>query len=1009
VSRVRTFVRRAATRALPPGSDGRSYALAALGAYREGRDGLRRVQDSVASIRDDGRREPGLDDWLDAQRCSPDELARMAEVSHHSANPTAVHLFVVTDAGSSGGGGAHGSDLSRTVRSLERQVWPRTAHRVGPLTDIPSWLDGLDAGDLAVVLRAGDTLDADATFRIADSMWADPALWLVTWDALGPEGPRLAPRTWSPDLLLSTNPVGRSFAARVDRVRAAGGFDPSSDDPWWDILLRVDPHPSRVAHLDGVPGRVVGERPHATAGMAASVTASLERRGWPATAEVRGGQVRLDWELPDWPKASVVVPTRHNRPLLELLLPTLHATDYPDWELIVIDNSGRTDDRQAWYDDAFAGLEARVIWWDQPFNFGTVNNHGVAESSGEVVVLLNDDTEARSADWLRELVGWSTRDEIGTVGVQLVNGDGVIQHGGVVIGMSGFANHLFAGLPPGSDTVVGSTEWYRDSSANTAACVALRRSVWDEIGGLDERFDLLGSDVVLGLDAIGLGLRNLTTPAIDVRHLESVTRGTDVPVNDIFASYWRYHRWLKVGDPYFPKGLSLLGPELRRRASHEPSALEMISPLVGREFGVFRQSATEAEALMLADMCRLPDERFDEIAQEHLAIGGYRAVRTVNWFIPDIENPFYGGIATIFRIAEHLRVNHGVENRFIVWSNPNEHWFRSAIRAIFPGLADSPILFHDGSLGAKLDDLPACDVAIATQWPTAYVVAAFRKAARRFYLVQDFEPMFHPAGTLYALAEETYKLGLYGICNTESMGRFFREDYGGVGMHFVPAVDTEVFHGRDRPQRDPDDPVRVFLYARPGHWRNCWEMVSLALDELKATYGRRLQIVTAGSWARPEDLGRGIDHLGLLDYRATGDLYRSSDIGISLTVSPHPSYLPVELMACGVAVVAFDLPPGYWILDDGVDSLLSRRTVPSLVDKVSRLIDDDDLRLRIQKGALDQVARHHSDWDSALARIYHHLCDPEAFDRRDRAVDALGLGRVQGPVLRGLGPVPAGG
>jgi len=266
--------------------------------------------------------------------------------------------------------------------------------------------------------------------------------------------------------------------------------------------------------------------------------------------------------------------------------------------------------------------------------------------------------------------------------------------------------------------------------------------------------------------------------------------------------------------------------------------------------------------------------------------------------------------------------------------------------------------------------------------------------------------VFHPAGTLYALAEESYKLGLYGICNTVSMGRFYREDYGGVGSHFVPAVDTEVFHSRGRPVRDPDDPIRLFLYARPGHWRNCWELVSLALDELKAAYGRRLTVVTAGSWARPEDLGRGIEHLGLLDYRATGDLYRSCDIGISLTVSPHPSYLPLELMACGAAVVAFDLPPGYWILDDGVDCLLSRRTVPSLVSNVGRLIDDDALRGRLQRGGLERIARHHSDWDSALSRIYHQLCDPEAFDQRDRRLDALDDGPVTGQVLRGLAPVP---
>lgn len=1003
IGRGKAVIRSAARRTLPEGSTGRGYALASLTGYREASAAAGRIREAFDLVRDDGRHPPDYRSWRARTRTSPDDLQRMREVSLRSANPTAVHVFVLT--GPADGGAA----VARTVRSLETSVWPRTGIRAGERAELGAWLDDLPGEDLVVVLRAGDVADADLTFRIADEVWSDPALDLVTWDddVLGDAEPRFRPPTWSPDLLISTNPVGRSFAIPVDRIRAVGGIDTTAPDLWWDLLLRLDPDPGRVAHIGGVPLHLAARDESRVGPMLDAVGRLLARRGWPATAVEERGHVRLEWSPDVWPSASVIVPTRHNRPMLEVLLPSLRATDHPDWELVVIDNSGRTDERELWYETALEGLRSRVIWWDEPFNFNTVNNTGVRAGTGDVVVLLNDDTEIRSSGWLRELVGWATRDEIGTVGVQLVNGDGVIQHGGVVLGMSGMADHLFAGLPPGSDTPLGSTDWYRDTSANTAACVAVERSVWDRIGGLDERFELLGSDVVLGLDAMGLGLRNVTTPAIDVRHLESVTRGADVPLGDVFASYWRYHRWLKVGDPYFPAPLSLRSPELHLRAAHEPTPLERIGPTIGREFGVFRQSATEAEALMLADMCRLDDDRIAAVAEAHASVAGFRSVKTVNWFIPDIENPFYGGIATIFRIAEHLRIHHGVENRFVVWSNPNEMWFRSAIRAIFPGLASSQILFHDGSLGDSLDHLPACDVAIATQWPTAYVVAAFRRATRKFYLVQDFEPMFHPAGTMYALAEETYKLGLYGLCNTVSMGRFFREDYGGIGTHFVPAVDTEVFHARDRPVHRDDDPVQVFLYARPGHWRNCWELVSLALDELKATYGRRLKIVTAGSWARPEDLGRGIDHLGLLDYRATGDLYRSSDIGISLTVSPHPSYLPIELMACGVAVVAFDLPPGYWILNDGVDCLVSRRTVPSLVDKVSRLIDDDGLRSRLQQGALTHVARHHSDWDAALSRVHHALCDPEAFDIRDRRLDRLPDNPVQGPVLRGLAPTPA--
>lgn len=917
-----------------------------------------------------------------------------------TANRTAVHIIVEDRPG-----------VEATRRSVAQGLWPHTHLHVVPVGGVGEAVDRLAEEALIVVLEPGDTIEREMAVRVADAVWSNPSLHAVTWEDDLRDAPddrrfRFRPLTWSPELLMSVDITGRAVAFLAGQVREAGGWNDASADPWWDLLLRLDPQPDRVKHLPEVLMEVSDRRDVAVEAMLPALNDTLAGRGWPATAVASRHGVRIEWQLQQWPRVTVVVPTRHNRPLLTNLLETLRSTDYPNWELRIVDNGGRTDERDLWYSEQLDGLDAEVAWWDEPFNYGTVNNFGVQSGDGEVIVLLNDDTEVPPR-WLYELAGWATMPEIGTVGVQLIEGRGLIQHGGVVVGMSGMADHLFAGLPPHSTTLFGSTDWYRDTSANTAACVALRRELWDRIGGLDERFVLLGSDVVLGLDAGAAGHRNVVTPAISVRHLESVTRGTDVPVQDMFASYWRYDRLLRVGDPYFTPCLSLESPELKLRPRSEPSPLERVGPVLGRSFGVFRQSASVDEASMLADMCRLGEDRIQAFAQRRAAVTGARDVRTVNWFLPDIENPFYGGIATALRIADHLRIHHGVENRFIVWSSPNEAWFRSAIDASFPGLSNSPIYFLDGSLGAKLDELPSCDVAVATQWPTAYVVAAFERAERGFYLVQDFEPMFHPAGTMYALAEESYRLGLYGLCNTVSMGRFYAEDYGGSATHFVPAVDDRVFHARNRPDRDPDDPVTVFLYARPGHWRNCWEMVSLALDELKATYGSRLRIVTAGSWARPDDIGRGIDHLGLLDYRSTGELYRSADIGISLTVSPHPSYLPLELMACGAAVVAFDLPPGYWILHGEENCLLSRRTVPGLVEQVSRLIDDPELRARIQDAGLATIAKQHSDWDAALSRVYHAMCDPDRFARRALDLLAVDPGGVPGPPLLGLGPVPA--
>jgi glycosyltransferase involved in cell wall biosynthesis len=383
-----------------------------------------------------------------------------------------------------------------------------------------------------------------------------------------------------------------------------------------------------------------------------------------------------------------------------------------------------------------------------------------------------------------------------------------------------------------------------------------------------------------------------------------------------------------------------------------------------------------AEAHMLASDFRATDEEARAVEALHRANRAPAAPESVTWFLPDMDSPFYGGVNTALRIADHLARTHAVESRFAFWADPNDAFFRSAIAAAFPALADAPICFHNAS-SAALEAIPPTDAAIATLWATAHSVARFEHARRKFYLIQDYEPMFYPAGTMYALAEETYRLNLYGLCNTEHMLDLYETRYGGKGMGFMPAVDQSVFHAHGRrPPRGDGEPATVFVYARPGHWRNCWEMADLALEELKLRLGDRVRILTAGAWARPDDLGKGIEHLGLLDYRETGELYRRCDVGVALTVSEHPSYLPLELMACGVPVVAFDNPAGHWLLRDGENSLLTRRSADALAAAIERIVVDPVLERRLADQGLRDIAERYSSWDKALSGIYEYLGDP---------------------------------
>lgn len=988
----RARIRAAAHQLLPPGSARRDLATLGRRAGRDARAYAREVTHLVRAVRP----HPGepYSAWAGRHRASAEALAaQRSAVARWAPQVQVTFVIVGSPAGRSG--------IDRTLRSLARQslsswraLLPDAAGTMGDPRVHPGSVrvtgdEGVeilaegDPNELLVVLHAGDECEPDLAFQLAAAAWRRPLTDLVHWDddvlgEMGPSDPRFRPE-WSPDMLLSANYLGRSVAIRRRRLASCGRALPTDAAGWWDLVLDLDLAAEQVERIPRVLVHLV-ERSEAPGG-AALVQRHLARRGLAATAEQVGAAVRVRWEVPTEPRVSIIIPTRHNRTFLDRALRSIAASTYEHLEVRIVDNGGQSEVNDAWYDAMRQelGLDLAVRWWEDTFNYSQVNNVVAANDvNGDVLVFLNDDTEARNPSWLEELVGWALQPGIGLVGGQLLDAQGAIQHGGVILGLNGFADHLFEGMLPGSETLLGSTDWYRNVLSVTAACVAVRREVFEQLGGFDERFHLCGSDVALGLDAIADGLRNVCTPHLGVRHLESATRGSTVPAEDFFTSYWPYHKWLMGGDPYFSPNLSMFSREPALRPEDEGTPMAHVAKAVNRPFTVFRQSSTEEEVAWLATICRADQGLRGRVQQAHASIVGARPVRTVTWFLPDIDSPFYGGINTALRIADQLAADHGVENRFVVMAPPNEAFFRSALTAAFPRLATSPVYFYDGSTASMEATVPESDVAIATLWVTAYAVAQFTRAQRRFYLIQDFEPMFYPAGSLYALSEETYRLGLYGLCNTERLRDIYAHEYGGHGFGFMPAVQEDVFHATGRAAIDHDGPARIFIYSRPGHWRNCWELASLALDEVKRRHGDAVHLVTAGSWASAEDLGRGFDHRGLLDYRDTGALYRTCDVGVALTLSKHPSYLPLELMACGVPVVAFDNPAGDWILDHERNSLRCPRTVDGLADAISRLVEDPGLRARLSASAVDSIRDGHASWSAALGEIYQFLCDPEA-------------------------------
>jgi GT2 family glycosyltransferase/2-polyprenyl-3-methyl-5-hydroxy-6-metoxy-1,4-benzoquinol methylase/glycosyltransferase involved in cell wall biosynthesis len=376
---------------------------------------------------------------------------------------------------------------------------------------------------------------------------------------------------------------------------------------------------------------------------------------------------------------------------------------------------------------------------------------------------------------------------------------------------------------------------------------------------------------------------------------------------------------------------------------------------------------------ILVETSRISDEDREAVRLAHERHQGPRGVRSINWFIPTFEHAHYGGIHTILRFAKRFRNAFGIENRFVVIGAVAEARFKEGITRAFPSLADSPIHVVDSAKAEQ--EVPKGDAAIATLWSTAYPMVRSRSADRYFYFVQDFEPMFYPAGSVYAVAEETYRLGLYGIVNGPTLKEVYRS-YGGIAAYFTPCVDTTLFRPPDEP-RD-DDVFTVFLYARPGHPRNCYELAMASLRLAKQGLGDRLRVVAAGSEQQEQLEEDWIENLGMLPYRETAELYRRCHAGLALSVSMHPSYIPMELMASGALVVSNSNPANGWLLRDRENALLAPAIVEGLASALHAGLTDTDLRARLTERALEDVRSRHSDWEREIDAVHAYLCDPEA-------------------------------
>ncbi len=521
-------------------------------------------------------------------------------------NPS-IHLITVVQAGSE-------AALGATLESLGMQLykgWGLTVLSDAPMPDSLfgsgtnlEWIQTTSAefvetlnssvretgADWIAVLDAGDLLAPHALFSFADyaNLYDGWKLIYCDSDVALPDGSGSKPRflpDYNAELLRSTPYFGNFCLIAREAVQAVGGIRAVPGCEMYDLAFRtIEKYgEAAIGHVPDVllhqreENRGMYDEPPVREMACQVVTEHLERIGQPArvSAGLLPGSHYIQYLHDAQPLVSIIIPTKDRLDLLKPCIQSLlEKTSYSNFEVLVVDNNSSDPATLDYLDSLDVGsAKARVLRYPHEYNFSAINNFAVREAKGEYLVLLNNDTQIVQEQWLDRMMAHGQRREVGVVGARLVFADQRIQHAGVILGL-GTADHPFIGLPMNEPGYLGRAQLAQNYSAVTAACLLVRRSVYEEVGGLDEEvFKVLYNDVDFCLEVGEHGYKIVYTPFATVVHhgsssLKSKEHRQTVPKEPVEA-YAMFDKWLPklAGDPAYNRNLSLRDRDMRVDAS----------------------------------------------------------------------------------------------------------------------------------------------------------------------------------------------------------------------------------------------------------------------------------------------------------------------------------------------------------------------------------------------------------------------------------------------------------
>lgn len=432
-------------------------------------------------------------------------------------------------------------------------------------------------GEYVLFMDHDDLIPAHALAFIAEEIEkSNPDIIYYDEDIISEYGERLFPilkTDFAPDTLLSVMYMAHATYKRNLVEKLGGmrkGYEGSQD---YDLVLRAtDDQNLNIKHLPfilyhwrSIPGSTASDYSEKNYARTASLKAledTVVRRNLNAKLE-QGNKpytFRIKYNIENNPKVSIIIPTKNQVRLLKKCIDSIETkTIYKNYEIIIIDNN--SDDSETL--EYLANSKHKVIKYSKPFNYSAINNFGVENASGDHIILLNNDVEIINPEWMSAMLEFSQQEKVGAVGALLLYDNDSYQHVGLVLGIGGSAGHMYKGVNKNENGILDRCRTISNVQAVTAACLMIKKSLYQEISGLDENLAVSFNDVDFCIKLLDKGYKNIYTPYAELYHYESRTRGYDLSAEKLERlekeKQYLHNKWKDKYfnyDPYYNINLS---------------------------------------------------------------------------------------------------------------------------------------------------------------------------------------------------------------------------------------------------------------------------------------------------------------------------------------------------------------------------------------------------------------------------------------------------------------------